>query len=1530
MSEEPQSHGRGHGRGRGGRGGRGHNSQQRSYNSERSAPKDSKEAVPILRYGPSNNWIDFTKKVSLAACEHYGDLGKLIDDEKYYEPAEIDQKDYGPIDEKSDPYGIRKTSLLEAVKSRIKKIDRMKDDRPSLYAFIMSKLSRESEDELKRTTNYYVWSVERDPLQLWLSLKSLHLITTLSKNSAIVRAQAIEDYHNCRMQDFEKLSVFKERFENKLQAYNTAMGITDAKGNSVKENEEISAMNFLSKLCKLRLGNYYAFKMNQINSDPSKVPKTINSIYLEASTYISPVPTRDTTRGGVSFSTADGMISSLKKGKRGPKGGNDTDSKPTGPKVGNDKNESSPKTDADAKLPTNTPTTPTGGEKPSGRDMSKVECYNCNEFGHFAYQCPKKKSGLNAMTRKNHEEIEWYHVGLDSCSQVNVMNPRFLSNIRPGEGSYVGLRGESAETNLIGDLKGFFPVQVCDTCAASILSLSDVEELYEVTYIPGVKFIVHMNDKDLVFYKRGKIYLADMSDWVTYAGLSMMTVEQRESMYSKRQVQAAKKAGEFIENIGYPSQAEAIKMIRDGNVSNIPVEVADVKLFFEIYGEPIPSIRGKTTNDKRVNQRDNYDPGLQQQVSTQQLTADVMTVAGVKFILSVAEPLNLIINSYVKTLGQVTLGRAVQGHLDVLSMFGFNARIMRVDPLKALASLRGRFTGVEIDISGAGDHLPMVDIRIRRVKELARATIQSLDFTMSKSLIKYLMTYCVSRINIRAGAGSSGGNTCPRVKLTGRRVNYKKEFALKFGDYVEVKDPKVISNSMSPRTSPAIALYPTASINGSWKFLNLETKKIVSRNIFKKTPAAPNYAIAVMNSMADGCSVSPDDITGVDEADTGEDEVDAGVIDFEEEEEEEPEVKTHTPDPNVIEALGAMQEHEPEADLEGDEIEEVNAPSISNENLRRSERSTAGQTSKFQDFIRPDGISGFTSKWGLALAHLSVKVAMESFGTKAYEAIKEELLQLIVRKKALRALKWSEIKMLFDEAKKASILFSHMFLKEKFDAAGLFEKLKARLVGDGRTQIRDEDYSSPTARIESIFNSLKITVEEDRAILVLDIGGAYLNAKIDAEVFMWLGREVSSILIQIIPEYKDYTDERGRILVQVEKALYGLIQSAKLWYEHLTGVLRKNGFESNSIDPCVMNKTVNGIQITVVIYVDDLMITSKSQDEIYKVRDLIEKEFIEIKVKEGKEFTYLGMLLKREEDGSIEINMQSYVESTINEWMNIEDYYEYAIPADPKLNYNDPESPPSKKKELFHRLVAKLLYLSKRGRPDIALSVNYLCTRVKAPTVQDEAKLTRILGYLKSTMHKTRVITKDGKLEKVTAYIDAAFAAHEDGKGQSGGAIFIGSTLVDVITRKQKCASRDSTESELIALSDLVTDVEWHNEWFENQGYNFETPLIYQDNTSTITLVTNESSGKMRNKHLRAQRAAVYEGYERKYYTFEYIRTDDMVADVLTKPLEGMKFHKFSKALLGTITMIKMRTETAGVRCVNRACKLGRACKCKK
>ena len=82
--------------------------------------------------------------------------------------------------------------------------------------------------------------------------------------------------------------------------------------------------------------------------------------------------------------------------------------------------------------------------------------------------------------------------------------------------------------------------------------------------------------------------------------------------------------------------------------------------------------------------------------------------------------------------------------------------------------------------------------------------------------------------------------------------------------------------------------------------------------------------------------------------------------------------------------------------------------------------------------------------------------------------------------------------------------------------------------------------------------------------------GAYLCAPINdtEEVIMEIGRDV----------------------------LYGLIQSALLWYRVLTGYLRENGFTANPIDPCVMNTMRNGKQLTVVIYVDDLLSFAEEEE----------------------------------------------------------------------------------------------------------------------------------------------------------------------------------------------------------------------------------------------------------------------------------------------------------------------------------------------
>jgi len=262
--------------------------------------------------------------------------------------------------------------------------------------------------------------------------------------------------------------------------------------------------------------------------------------------------------------------------------------------------------------------------------------------------------------------------------------------------------------------------------------------------------------------------------------------------------------------------------------------------------------------------------------------------------------------------------------------------------------------------------------------------------------------------------------------------------------------------------------------------------------------------------------------------------------------------------------------------------------------------------------------------------------------------------------------------------------------------------------------------------------------------------------------------------------------------------------------------------------------------------------------------------------------TYLGMNLKIT-DHEIEVDMISYIQEMLKEFEGIR---EYVHPADEKLFETDGNDQPASDSKSFHRIVAKLLYLCKRGRPDIALPVHYLCTRVKNPTMQDENKLKRIMGYLKMTLTEPRRINSR-PFKRIEAYIDTAHACHEDGHGQSGGVIIVGDTMVEGITRKQKCAVRDSTEAELEALEALLLDVEWHDERFRGHGYKLEKPMIYQDNTSTIILVT-KGGGKLRNKTMRVKQAVILEGFKNGDYEFKYVQTDYKVADVFTKPLMGM------------------------------------------
>jgi histone deacetylase 1/2 len=245
---------------------------------------------------------------------------------------------------------------------------------------------------------------------------------------------------------------------------------------------------------------------------------------------------------------------------------------------------------------------------------------------------------------------------------------------------------------------------------------------------------------------------------------------------------------------------------------------------------------------------------------------------------------------------------------------------------------------------------------------------------------------------------------------------------------------------------------------------------------------------------------------------------------------------------------------------------------------RRSNRSNAGVKQRDENFQY--SFNQFTVREGIG-----------KYGQKAKDAVIAEFRQLFKDKDAVMPVKRSDLSY---AAQLRKVIRSSMFLKEKFDAFGNFEKLKARLVGDGRMQDKKlyDDLKSPTAMIDHIIMCLVNASYKKWKIGKVDISGAYLNAMIDdkEEVYMELSKQITEVLVEGFPELKPYVTDDGKLLVKIMKALYGLVQSAALWFDALSSFLKSIGFVPNCVDECILNLKTNEREICIALYVDDILI----------------------------------------------------------------------------------------------------------------------------------------------------------------------------------------------------------------------------------------------------------------------------------------------------------------------------------------------------
>ncbi len=218
--------------------------------------------------------------------------------------------------------------------------------------------------------------------------------------------------------------------------------------------------------------------------------------------------------------------------------------------------------------------------------------------------------------------------------------------------------------------------------------------------------------------------------------------------------------------------------------------------------------------------------------------------------------------------------------------------------------------------------------------------------------------------------------------------------------------------------------------------------------------------------------------------------------------------------------------------------------------------------------------------------------------------------------------------------------------------------------------------------------------------------------------------------------------------------------------------------------------------------------------------------------------------------------------------------------------------------------MAKALYVAKGARPDIAVSVSFLTTRVHCPEVQDWVKLCHLVKYLRSTVDLP--LTLGATSSRVLHwYVDTAFTVHPNMRGHSGGALTLGLRFLISSSGKQKLNTCSSTESKLVEVDDLMSLIVWSHNFLKAQGYAVFDNILHQDNRSSILLEKNGkmSSGK-RTKHITIHYFFVTDRIRAGEISPKWCPMGEMIEDFLTKLLQGAIFWKFRDLLMGVVPTV--------------------------
>ena len=304
-----------------------------------------------------------------------------------------------------------------------------------------------------------------------------------------------------------------------------------------------------------------------------------------------------------------------------------------------------------------------------------------------------------------------------------------------------------------------------------------------------------------------------------------------------QQVEKARRARKIHHIIGWPSTQTYKHIVKNNLMKNIDVTIDDINRAEDIFGKPVPILKGKSTNKKQKAVKTKKSPlplDIKEEHRNVTLFIDIMFVNRLPFLIVKSDGIEHIYVRHLRGRGKKEIANSMKLIINKYQTRGFDVTTIFADNEFENEIIQGEFPGIKFEICAANQHTPEIERCVRSVKDRCRCMCHSAPFKRyTKLMTIHLIFTCVKWLNSFPSQNSFSKSMSPAKILEGANDPDLKINKVAFGTYVLLHGKT--TNSMNSRRIPAIAL-SQSNQSGSHYFMSINTGKKLHGHIWDELP----------------------------------------------------------------------------------------------------------------------------------------------------------------------------------------------------------------------------------------------------------------------------------------------------------------------------------------------------------------------------------------------------------------------------------------------------------------------------------------------------------------------------------------------------------------------------------------------------------------------------------------------------------------------------------------------------------------------